>query len=192
MGELKSAYDRALERADKLGALSPEELRETKQAEQSAVGKALAERYLEHGYERPLVEALERYQGDDTGVVLRGALSRLVAEVDFDKAEATERALKGIERLLPAAKGLQTGEEIRSLAGQYRDTEREAREQARQRTHARGGRLLEEMGIGGSAIAEVRLGTGTVGKEVSAELRSRFEGRLAELKEQLLALSDGF
>ena len=106
MGELKSAYERALERVEKLGALSPQELRETKDAEQSAIGRALAERYLEHGYERPLVEGLERYHGDDRGVVVKGALSRLVAEIEFDNGQATDRALQGIEALSAPAKNI--------------------------------------------------------------------------------------
>ena len=190
MGELKSAYERALEKAEKLGALSPQELREKKDAEQSAIGRALAERYLEHGYPRTLVEGLERYHGDDRDVVAKGALSRLVAEIDFDNGQATDRALKGIEGLSAAAKGLQAAEEIRSLVGRYRDAERQAREQARERVYALGGQLLDELGIGGSAIAEVRLGAGAVWEETSTELRTRFEGRLGKLKQQLLAPSD--
>ena len=43
VGELKSAYEKAMERAERLGKLSPEEMRETKRVEFEPVGRALAE-----------------------------------------------------------------------------------------------------------------------------------------------------
>ena len=56
MGEMKSAFEKALERAEKLGKLSPEEMRGRKEAEYAPIGRAIADRYLRHGHNEILEE----------------------------------------------------------------------------------------------------------------------------------------
>jgi len=73
MGELKSAYERAMEKAEKLGQLSPEELRERKKAELAPIGRALADRYLSHGHTRVLSHDLERFGDEERDVIANAA-----------------------------------------------------------------------------------------------------------------------
>ena len=75
MDEMKSAFEKALERAERLGKLSPEEIRKRKEEEYIPVGRALADRYLGHGYVKLLEEEANRYNGEEKDIVRRAALS---------------------------------------------------------------------------------------------------------------------
>ena len=46
MGEIKSAWEIAVERVEGLGKLSPEELRRQKEEEYALIGQVLADKYL--------------------------------------------------------------------------------------------------------------------------------------------------
>jgi hypothetical protein len=186
MGELKSAYEKALERAGKLGRLSPEEMRERKVAEYAAIGGALAERYLEHGYTRVLDEELGKYEGSDRDVLVEAALSRLAEALSLDVPEATERALQGITTLKPNTSILETERRMRSLEIDYADAQEQAYEQARAGLKRQGAEALDELGITGSAIGDVRIGVRELRRDASQELRSRFEAGLGEVRQELL------
>lgn len=186
MGELKSAYEKALERAGKLGRLSPEEMRERKIAEYAAIGRALAERYLEHGYTRVLHEELGKYGGSDIDVLVEAALSRLVEALSFEVPEATERALQGITTLKPNASILEIESRMRSLAVAYAGAQEQAYEQAREGLKRRSAEALDELGITGSAISDIRVGASELHRDTSRELRSQFEPRLGEVRQELL------
>jgi len=186
MGELKSAYEKALERADRLGKLSPEEMRGRKMAEYAAIGRALAERYLEHGYTRVLNEELGKYRGSDRDVLVEAALSRLVEALSLDAPEATQRALQGITTMKPTTSIVETQRQIRSLAIDYTVAREQAYEQATEGLKKRGAEALDELGVAGGAIGDLRVGTRELRRDTSQELRSQFEPRLAEVKRELL------
>jgi len=186
MGELKSAYEKALERAGKLGRLSPEEMRERKVAEYAAIGGALAERYLEHGYTRVLDEELGKYGGSDRDMLVEAALSRLAEALSLDVPEATERALQGITALKPNTSILETKRRMRSLEADYADAQEQAYEQATEGLMSRGAEALDELGITGSAIGDIRIGIRELRRDASQELRSRFEAGLGEVRQELL------
>jgi len=186
MGELKSAYEKALERAGKLGRLSPEEMRERKVAEYAAIGGALAERYLEHGYTRVLDEELGKYGGSDRDMLVEAALSRLAEALSLDVPEATERALQGITTLKPNTSILETKRRMRSLEADYADAQEQAYEQATEGLMSRGAEALDELGITGSAIGDIRIGIRELRRDASQELRSRFEAGLGEVRQELL------
>ncbi len=99
MGEMKSAYEKAMERVEKLGKLSPEEMKERKEAEYTLVGRALAERYLNHGYGELLSEEVGNYNDEEKDMVTRAAVSRLIEAIQLADSESTERATLGISSL---------------------------------------------------------------------------------------------
>ncbi len=189
MGEIKSAFEKALERAEKLGKLSPEEMKKRKDAESTAIGKALAERYLEHGHSRVLKEESNRYTGDQKIIVSTAAIRRLVDAISLQNNELTERAMEGISTLSDDARTLEAKRKIVSLITEYKEAERQAYEQGKRRMDRRGAELLDELAISGSAIGEVKLGAREAWEEIREELSSRFDNRLQKLKQELLELS---
>ena len=79
MGEIKSRWEIISEKLKEMPAMSPQELRETEEAEYAPIGRTLADKYLEHGYGELLEEEVDKYQGKD--IVIKAALSRLVEAI---------------------------------------------------------------------------------------------------------------
>lgn len=129
MSEMKSAWEKALEKAEKLGELSEKEL---KQFEYVPVGNRLASRYL---YETDfnLDAELTKYRG--TGVrkyVVQGAQEILVRNIILPQSDrdrqATVRAMAGLRLLKENKSQLELVlDRITNLINYY--------EQARQQTY---------------------------------------------------------
>ena len=78
MGDIKSAWEIALEKTEKLGKLSPEELREQRRQELAPVGRGLADRYLAGLGLWQLKVELDRYKGEEKTLVTEALVSGLV------------------------------------------------------------------------------------------------------------------
>lgn len=189
MSEMKSALERALEKAEKLGKLSPEEMRAQKEEEYAPIGRAIADRYLGHGHNAILEEEVNRYGGDEKAIVTRAALSRLKEAIGLESDEVAERAIAGMLTLRGEERIGEIGERIRSLLGEYREAKREEYEQERERIERRERELLHQLRISGSAIGEINLKASGAWARISQELLSRFNERLEELKRELLEVS---
>jgi len=188
MGEMKSAFERALERAEKLGKLSPEEIKESKEKEFIPIGRALVEQYLGHGYGHILEEDMARYSGEGKDIVVKAALSRLVEAIDMGSGETTERAIGGILALKEEGEIGQIAGQIRSLFEEYKQAEKDRYEKEKGEVERRELELLRQLGISGSAIGEINLEASETWKEICGALYSEFDQRLNQLKEQLLRI----
>ena len=188
MSEMKSALEKALERAEKLGKLSPEEMRQRKEAEYAPIGRALAERYLGHGQKRVFKEEVNRYSGEEKGIVLRAALLRLEEAIDLENDELTEMAMAGMLVLKQKGKIGEINEEIRSLLREYREAEKQKYEGEKERIEKGEKELLHQLRISGSAVGEINLKANEAWASISQELYSRFNERLVDLKGELLSL----
>jgi len=188
MSEMKSALEKALERAEKLGKLSPEEMRQRKEAEYAPIGRALAERYLGHGQKRVFKEEVNRYSGEEKGIVLRAALLRLGEAIDLENDELTEMAMAGMLVLKQKGKIGEINEKIRSLLREYREAEKQKYEGEKERIEKGEKELLHQLRISGSAVGEINLKANEAWASISQELYSRFNERLVDLKGELLSL----
>jgi len=188
MGEMKSAFEKAMERAEKLGKLSPEEMRERKQAEYNPIGRALAERYLGHGQKRVFKEEANRYSGDEKGIVIRAALLRLGEAIDLENDELTEKALAGMLVFKAKEKMGEINEKIRSLLREFREAQQQKYEGEKERIERGEKELLHQLRISGSAVGEINLKASEAWERISQQLCSRFNERLVDLKGELLSL----
>jgi len=186
MGEMKSAFEKALERAERLGKLSPEEIRKRKEEEYIPVGRALADRYLGHGYVQFLEEEANRYSGEEKDIVRRAALTRLVEAIDLGDYEASERAMEGILVLGGGEVVGEVRQQIKDLLAEYGRAEEAKYEEQKGEVERRERELLHKLRISGSAVGEINLEASETWKELSRELYSQFDQRLQQLKEQLL------
>lgn len=189
MTEMKSAFEKALEKAEKLGKLSPEEMRERKEEEYAPVGRAIADRYLGHGHNPILKEEVNRYSGDEKGIVIRAALSRLGEAIGLESDEVSEKAIAGMLTLGDEARIGEISERIRSLLGEYREVKIQKYEAQKEHIERRERELLHQLRISGSAVGEINLKASEAWGRISQELFSRFNERLEELKRELLNLS---
>jgi hypothetical protein len=186
MSEMKSALEKALERAERLGRLSPDEVKERRRAEYTPIGRAVADRYLGHGHGGIFIEELNAYGGEEKDIVIGAALSRLGEAIELGNYEVTERAIEGILALKGRDEVGGIGEEIRSLLKEYKLAENERYKGRKEEIERKGRELLHQLRISGSAVAGINLEASETWKEMAQELYARFDQRLQELKEKLL------
>lgn len=190
MGEIKSAFERAMEKADRLGKLSPEEMRRREEAEYIPMGRAIAERYLEHGHIRVLEEDVAKRGGDERAVVARAAASRLVEAIDLDgdgMQSRVGRALDGLRVLAIDKKDIidRKSAKITGLViGFDEERERTFRRES-QRIERDERESLERIGISGDALGDINLEASQAWARIDADLRAQFSERLDPVKREL-------
>ena len=191
MGDMKSAFEKALEKVDKLGKLSPEEMREREEAEYTPIGRAIAERFLGHGHNKILLEEVERFSSDENGIVIRATLSRLVEAIDLLNADLIERSLDGLLTLKGEERIGGTIDRIRILLIEFYE-ERE-QEYAREKEYIEKNEreLLHQLRITGSAVGAINPKASECLNIVNEQLNFRFIERLQVLKQELQILLNG-
>ena len=191
MGEMKSAFEKALEKADKIGKLSPEEMREREEAEYTPVGSAIAERFLGHGHKQILKEELERYSSDENGVVVRAALSLLVKSIDLTSRDLIERSLDGLLTLKGKERIGGTVDRIRILFAEFQEKRKQEYEREEENIQKSERELLHQLRIAGSAVGAINPKASESLNLVYEQLNSRFNERLEVLKQELQNLLNG-
>lgn len=130
MEELKSAFDIAMERAEKLGKASPEEIRKRDLVPQ---GEKLAARYLKGQCD--LTVELGKYDDEARGYVAESVKKVLLRNLDVPKNEVvkrtTRRAMEGIKSLKDDKGGVENVySKLRRLFKHYEDEGAQQRSQA--------------------------------------------------------------
>jgi hypothetical protein len=186
---MKSAFEKAMEKAEKLGSLSPEEMRERREAECTTLGRAIAERYLGHGQRRLLREEVGRYGGEEQGIVMGAALSRLVEAVDLKSGDAViGRVLEGLVALMGKGHVVEVIGNVKGLLQEFREVKRQTYESEKEGIERDGRELLHRLRIAGSAVSAINLKSSEAWAGLSTELESQFSQRLEVLKRELLGL----
>ncbi len=188
MGEIRSAFEIAMEKADKLGKMKPEELESRKWNEE---GKRIAASFLAGKVDR-LQDRLQDVPGRAIRHVLEGATECLLRNVvlprDKDQWRTIERALKGLIEL-KGSMAQQVVPRIEELLRGYEQTMDSYIQQFKAQVQAQGG--VEGYGAGGPAGERGRLDLNAVAameqewSRISSEIAEQFERQLAPLKEYL-------
>jgi hypothetical protein len=193
MGEIKSAFDKAMERAEGMGKLSPEEMKKRKEEDYVPVGRAIADRYLEQGHEQLFKEEVDKHTGDERGIVTKAAQLRLVEAVSLTGYEKTERALNGLLTVVGDA-----GEEIigakvddiarlleefgRGLTVKYEDEKEQIEKSDRE--------LLHQLRISGDAVGPMNMAASETWGKIYLEFSVPYSEQLEALKSELITLLD--
>ena len=191
MGEMKSAFEKALEKADKIGKLSPEEMREREEAEYTPIGRAIAERFLGHGHKQILKEEVERYSSDENGIVVRAALSLLVKSIDLTSRDLIERSLDGLLTLKGKERIGGTVDRIRILFSEFQEKREQEYEREKENIDKSERELLHQLRVTGSAVGPINPKASESLDLVYEQLNSRFNERLETLKQELQILLNG-
>ena len=194
MSEMKSAWEKALEKAQKLGELSEEEL---KQFEYVPVGNRLASRYL---YETDfnLDAELTKYRG--TGVrkyVVQGAQEILVRNIILPQSDrdrqATVRAMAGLRLLKENKSQLELVlDRITNLINYYQQARQQTYlqfkkdfetklQQANQAAQQRGARVHMEPESHPQFLEQWR--------QISSQLNAQYEKALEEHRQLILKIA---
>ena len=185
MSEMKSALERAMERAESLGAASEEDVKKWKYLPE---GEKLAARYLRD--EGDLLSQLDGYDEEARRIVVEGAEEVLVRNLDLprnDQAKKTNRrvmeAVKELKRDKVALENVYT--KIRRIFGHYEQEGEQQRRQAREATrHEVEAKLIQAMQQMGQA-PPARMNV-----ETQPQFQQEWRRVLAQLDSQYLRLLD--
>jgi hypothetical protein len=195
MSEMKSAWEKAMEKVEKLGKLSEEEL---KQMEHQPAGNKLAAKYLQETDYNLDVE-LTKYKG--TGVrkyVLQGAqeifLRNIVLPKDEHDMQTTRRAMAGL-RLLKENKNLLDTilDRVTNLLNYYGQARQQAYLQFKKDFEAKlqetNKALQQQMGAKVRIEPEQHPQFLEEWRRISSQLDAQYEKVLEEHKQQILKIA---
>jgi predicted RNA-binding protein len=179
MGEIKSAWEIAQAKADKLGKLSAEEERQQKEERFSQIGTAIAQRYLGHGDRQNILADISQYSTEEKLIISRTIISELAQSIHLRSHDRLERIAQGILCLKPEAEG--TIQQISQLSQEYKQAERKIR----QEIEAKVKQTLHQMRISGSAIGDTNIEAKQEWQQSLQKLVQPFQERLDALKGEL-------
>lgn len=176
--KIKTALEIALEKAQKLGALSDEEKQRTKHEELVAAGEALAKRYLNGLTLRDIGVELGKRGEEDRRIISRHLLSRLVDRIDLEHIAGAERILAAIQHLYGESGVVQS---IRDVLQEYESSMEKAWQENRSALESAKRNDLELKGISGSAV-DPAIETSPEWLQIRHRLDSHYQERLEEMK----------
>jgi hypothetical protein len=183
MGEIKSAWEIAQEKADKLGELTSEERKKQREDRCRLIGKTLAEKYLSRHDARLLEAELSKHSVRDKELISRAVLHRLVEGIDLRYSLKLDEIGQGILSLSKAEASAQIMDEIKEIFHEYR----EAENKERQEIERAGREILHQLRISGTAISQINIRAKEEWLKQLNELAQPFEEKLNNLKQELLS-----
>mgnify|MGYP001172700461 FL=1 len=179
--ELKSAFDVAMERAQKLGDLSAQERQRSREEKFRAIGEALGKRYLDGLPLRDVEIEMGRHE-ENRLTVIRYLLSFLLDALALGNSEGAENILAAVQHY-SGDSGVVAG--IRNLFNEYQKAIEQAWEEKRIKLGAAKRKGLKLRGIFGSAV-EPAIETSPEWIEISQRLDASYQKRFEETKTLLL------
>ena len=181
--KLKSALDIALERASKLGKMSDEEMRETREKELAGVGEALVARYVKGLPIRDIELELAKYK-EDRQKIIPYLLDGLWDRLDLENTQEIDKLLSAIEHFTGNSSAT---ERVQSLAIEYRNEVEKTLGKNKNSLEDAKRKELKRKGISGSAVIPI-VESSPEWLQIREGLNSRYRKRLEELKSFLKAL----
>jgi hypothetical protein len=187
MGDIKSAWEIALEKTEKLGKLSPEELRDQRRQEMAPVGRGLADRYLGGLGLWQLKVELDRYKGEERALVTEALISSLVQGIELGNSDRLAKALEGIAALKEEQKAgvTEIKDQAEALFREYREVEQKERRDAEESVRE----ILHQLRVSGSAIGGINPKVMPEWQQSLDRFAEPYIMQLEELKERLRHLS---
>ncbi len=186
MGEIKSAWEIAMEKVERLGKLSPEELRRQKEEKYGSIGQILAEKYLGGLAVWQMEVELEKYRAEERQMVKGALASGLIHVIELGNYGRLEKVMEGIvplkqeEAAIREVKG-----EIEQLFHEHQQVEKEATQEMEKSARE----VLHQLRISGSAIGAINPKAIPEGREGLSIAAQPYEERLERLKRRLLDLN---
>lgn len=177
MGELRSSWEIAQEKAGRLGNLSTEEKEQQKEAAYRSAALAIMKEYLDGRGIRYLEKELNKYHGGEREIMRRTVLDCLIEAIDLNDNAKLGPVLDGINALHT---GVNTEAYVKAIGALYEEY-RDACEKERRQMDVESLKALREKGISGSAVQAINVAPGP---EKAASLNSiavSFKEKIAEL-----------
>jgi len=183
MSELKSAWEIAQEKANRLGKLSAEEKEQQEKHRYSQIGQALAQKWLDSSRPPNMVDELNNYEEEEREIIKRALVRHLAEVIELTSTQDINNAKKVIEALRSLGPELQPkAEEISRLVQEYEGAEQKIRQELESRCRE----TLHKLRISGTAIAAINIEVDPKWQPAHQGLVESFAPRLNELKQALI------
>ena len=179
MGEIKSAWEIAMEKVEELEELPPEELKRQEEERYTLIGQALADKYLGGLAIWQLEVEMDKYKDEDRELLSRIVILKLVSALELNNYERLEKVISYLKQMkIP----IESANEMKLLFQEYEQVEQKAREEMVVSDND----VLHQLGISGNAIAEVNSAAAGESQQVMSGLAQPYKERLELLKQKLV------
>jgi hypothetical protein len=184
MGELKSAWEIAQEKANRLGKLSAEEKEQQERQRYRQIGQVLAQKWL-NGAQHPNITAeLNKYGEKEREIIKQAVIEHLAEAIEF----TTTRDINSVKKIIEAISRLEPefqpkAEEIGQLVQEYEEAEQKIRQE--QESNYR--ETLHQLRISGTAVDAINIEADHKWQVARQELVEALTPRLNDLKQALIS-----
>jgi lipopolysaccharide biosynthesis regulator YciM len=154
MGELKSAWEIAQERANRLGKLSTEEKEQQERQRCCQIGQVLAQKWLDNSQQLDITAELNKHEEKSRKVIKQAIIEHLVQTIEF----TTTQGINSLKRVLEAISSLEPelqpkAKEISQLVQEHEVAEQKIRQELE--TNYR--ETLHRLRISGTAVEAINI-----------------------------------
>jgi hypothetical protein len=183
MSEMKSAWELAQERANRLGKLSPQEKEEQDRQTYRQIGQALAQKLLDGSPGLDVAAELSKYAENGREAIERAIVEHLVEAIELTAAKSVDSAKGIIEAIGSLKPELQLmAEEIGQLIQEYELAQQKLRQELEGITRE----TLHQLRISGTAVGAINIEDNPQWQTARQGLVESFAPRLNALKQALL------
>ena len=179
MSELKSAWEIALEKSNKLGKPSAEEEQRYLEEKYRQIGTAIVRKYLDDPRGSSLTSQLEAHSEKEKNPIRRAALNELIAALDLKNPMNPNEICQGIASLQPESQPVL--DQVTQLVQEYE----QARGETRRELENKGKEVLHRLRISGTAVGDINIEDSAEWQEKQQLLMATFAPKLDSLKQEL-------
>jgi len=184
MGELKSAWEIAQEKANRLGKLSAEEKEQQERQRYRQIGQVLAQKWLASSQQLDMTAELNKHEEKERDIIKQAVIEHLVEATEF----TTTRGINSVKKVIAAISSLgpelqPKAEEIGQLVQEYEGAERKIRQELESNYWEN----LHQLRISGTAVDAINIEADQKWQLARQELVEAFTPRLNDLKQALIS-----
>jgi hypothetical protein len=184
MGEIKSAWEIAQEKANRLGKLSAEEKEQQERQRYRQIGQVLAQKWLDSSQRLDMAAELNKHEEKEREIIKQAVIERLVETIEFTTTRGISSAQRVVEAISSLGPELQPrAEEISQLVQEYEGAE----QKIRQKLEINYRETLHQLRISGTAVDAINIEADHQWQLARQELVEAFTPRLNEWKQALIS-----
>ena len=184
MGELKTAWEIAQEKANRLGKLSAEEKEQQERQGYRQIGQVLAKKWLDSPQQMDMTAELNKHGEKEREIIKQAVIEHLAEAIEF----TTIRDINNVKRIIEAISSLEPelkpkAEEIGQLVQEYEGAEQKIRQELESDCRE----TLHQLRISGTAVDTINIETDHNWQLARQGLVEALTPRLNALKQALIS-----
>jgi len=154
MSELKSAWEVAQERANRLGKLSADEKEQQERQRYRQAGQVLAQKWLDSSQRLDVTAELNKHEENEREIIKQAIIEHLVETIGFANTQAIDSVKRVVEAISSLKPELQSkAEEMGQLVQEYELAEQKIRQELESNYRE----TLHQLRISGTAIDAINI-----------------------------------